>query len=97
MGVDIHISKLPKGFQHEVREVAAPNYVQDKDDDEEEAGSNEEESKEIPAEEAPQSPRGSSDKIDTTSISKRELKEQIKDILKELLHEIKSEKCQSDS
>lgn len=35
MGLAIHISKIPKDIQFQVREKAMPNFAQEKDDDDE--------------------------------------------------------------
>ncbi|CAL8141798.1 unnamed protein product [Orchesella dallaii] len=84
MGVDIHISKIPKDLQHKVREVAAPNIIEDDDEDDFETSS------------AGASRTGSTNEAGTESeISKsniqnrEDLKTQIKEILKELLDELK--------
>ncbi|ODM93045.1 Transient receptor potential channel pyrexia [Orchesella cincta] len=79
MGIDIHITRIPRDLQHKVRDIAAPNTGQEDDEDDEE---------EIPLS------SGSSDsgKASKSNISNKEdLKAQIKEILKEILDELKQQ------
>ncbi len=105
MGVDIHISKIPRDLQHQVREVAIPDDRQEKDesDDSDEEndptddtstpvnGKNESEKELVKAEIASSSQFGS-----RSTVTANDLKEQIRDVLKELLEELRISKLPTD-
>lgn len=94
MGLDIHISKIPRNLQHQIREIAIPNVRQEDDEDEEDEDDDEIRSKE----EAPAPVEPVKDVIDSisqkgyvTATSGNDLKQQIRDVLRELLEELRNE------
>lgn len=107
MGVDIHISKIPRDLQHQVREVAIPDDKQERDesDDSDEdneptndtgtpppaKGKNGSVKDLVKAETVSSSQFGSK-----STVTADDLKEQIRDVLKELLEELRIPKPQTD-
>lgn len=105
MGVDIHISKIPRDLQHQVREVAIPDDKQENDESDDSDEDNEPTDdtgtpvsrKSESVNELEKAPTSSSARCGSRStVTADDLKEQIRDVLKELLEELRMPKPPTD-